>query len=533
MRLEPITGTSTCKLRSPGLELPPELLGQAVRRLSGLSVISGVSAIVFYALNGLLQPEVASLQDHLIVRLVTLAMVLSSLAFFVLHRSGLCSPRVIVNLGVLLQVVVSFFIAMTETSAPFGSHEFARGVSAVALWIALCGLLIPSTPVMNLVAGLSVAAMWPLAYFVNAEIHNHAWIGWNRVAAWCFPLLLTALWSNLINRRIYRIEVDAHRATEMGSYELQTLIGRGGMGEVWRAHHKMLARDAAVKIIRPEVLAAHSGRDAEVLKRRFEREARATAQLRSPHTVALYDFGTSKDQSFYYVMELLEGADLQTLVERHGPMPPGRVVNILIQACESLEEAHRRGMVHRDIKPRNILLCKLGLQFDFVKVLDFGLVKIEGRDDGTMQMTRDGSITGTPAYMSPEAALGQRELDGRSDIYSLGCVAYYLLSGVPVFDEPTPISTALAHVQQQPVPPSARVETSIPHGLEEVVMACLAKDPEHRIESAWELARRLESLTDVPRFCRDVTHKWWELHKVEQEMPSEVTVDDGITRSIH
>src|SRR6185503_17994457 len=195
--------------------------------------------------------------------------------------------------------------------------------------------------------------------------------------------------------------------------------------------------DAAVKLIRPEVLRSSTGRQELLLRKRFEREAQVTASLRSPHTVALYDFGQAKDGTFYYVMELLEGIDLQSLVDRFGPMEPARVANILHQVSQSLEEAHRAGLVHRDIKPRNIILGKLGLQYDFAKVLDFGLVKSLHQDDpGRTMSTMDGVTTGTPAYLSPEVAMGERMIDGRADLYSLGCTAYFLLTGQMVFDAP-------------------------------------------------------------------------------------------------
>jgi serine/threonine-protein kinase len=246
-----------------------------------------------------------------------------------------------------------------------------------------------------------------------------------------------------------------------------------------------------------------------VIRKRFEREARATAALRNPHTVALYDFGVTQDNMFYYVMELLEGIDLQSMVEKHGPLHPGRVRNILIQVCESLEEAHRLGMVHRDIKPRNIFVSKLGWQHDFAKVLDFGLVKTKLREDESL-MTMDGAATGTPAYMAPEVALGGTKVDGRTDIYGLGCVAYFMLTGTLVFNENTPTATALAHVQKTPVPPSERTELPIPAGLEAVILQCLEKDPENRPRSAQDLARKLEALSDVPRFFRDMAATWWE-----------------------
>ena len=531
MRLEPISSPHTGRLHRPGFSLPPELLEKAVTRLRGVGIIAAISPIVFFALNGMLQPEIAAAQMSPVVRLVTLAMVLLSVAFLVVHRAGVFSSCTIAHLGGVFEVVVAFFIAMTEMAVPLASASVVRGISSLALWIALCGLLIPSTPTMNLLGGLSIAAMWPAAYFLNVSMLGHPWIGWNRVAAWCFPLLLTVVWSNLINRRIYRIEVDNYRAQELGSYKLESIIGRGGMGEVWRARHRMLARDAAVKLIRPEMLVSYSVREADMLNKRFEREAQATAQLRSPHTVALYDFGVSRDGAFYYVMELLDGIDLQTLVERYGPLSPGRVKSILIQACESLEEAHRRGMVHRDIKPRNLLLCTIGLEFDFVKVLDFGLVKLKESEDGGTQMTREGSISGTPAFMAPEMVLARGPLDGRADIYSLGCVAYYLLTGQLVFDEPTGMAAALAHVQQEPVPPSRRTELTIPASLDRIVMQCLDKDPEKRPESAWELARRLEASADVPRFCRDAAERWWRTHAPAPAMESAVSADAEETQA--
>jgi serine/threonine-protein kinase len=298
----------------------------------------------------------------------------------------------------------------------------------------------------------------------------------------------------------------------------------------------MLARNAAVKLIRPEILAGQTMRAESVIRKRFEREARATAALRNPHTVALYDFGVTDDHMFYYVMELLEGIDIQSLVEKFGPMHPGRVKNVLIQICESLEEAHRLGMVHRDIKPRNIFLCKLGWQHDFAKVLDFGLVKTALRKDESL-MTMDGAATGTPAYMSPEVALGGAQIDGRTDIYSLGCVAYYMLTGQLVFQEATPTAIALAHVQKDPVPPSDRTELPIPAGLERVVLQCLSKDPAERPRSAQDLARRLEALTDVPMYCRDKAAAWWDANLPDpgaglEHTPEESELESPVSVSV-
>ena len=517
--------------RKPGLGLPPELVDKAVTRLCIVAVMSATSTVLFWGVHDYLQPEVAAVHKLPLVRLLMLSVVLMTGAFLVLHRTGWVSKQTILHLGAGFQVLTALAIAMFETTVAFNPQEVVRGVSAVALWITLCSLLIPSTPLMNLVAGLASTAAWPAAYFLNTWLYGHQWIGWNRMAVWIFPLLLTAVWTNFLSRQMFKMRLDAHKAEELGSYKLETLIGEGGMGEVWKARHRMLARSAAVKVIRPEILARHSIRDASMVRKRFEREAQATASLRSPHTVALYDFGVSKDEAFYYVMELLDGVDLQTLVEQHGPLPAGRVQNILVHVCESLEEAHRLGMVHRDIKPRNIFLCKLGLQFDFAKVLDFGLVKtMQSNAEDLSQMSMDGSATGTPAYMAPEIAMGSKEIDGRSDIYGLGCVAYFLLTGELVFNEPSPMAAALAHVQKPPVPPSQRTELVIPASLERVVMQCLEKDPKQRPQTAWDLARQLENLKEIPRFCRDSAEKWWTTYRPTGE-PSATPESRGILDS--
>ena len=275
----------------------------------------------------------------------------------------------------------------------------------------------------------------------------------------------------------------------MGSYRLTELLGRGGMGEVWRAEHRLLARTAAIKLVRPEVLGASNEADVKLALRRFEREARATAALNSPHTIRLYDFGTTNDGAFYYVMELLSGRDLESMVREFGPLPAERVVYLLRQVCHSLADAHARGLVHRDIKPANIYVCRMGLDYDFIKVLDFGLVKFRGSTADQTLVTGDHPTTGTPAYMAPEVILGAADVDRRADVYALGCVAYYLLTGQLVFEADTPMKMLMHHVQTKPEPPSARTELPIPRDLEELVMACLEKDPEKRPPDAEHLYR--------------------------------------------
>ena len=243
--------------------------------------------------------------------------------------------------------------------------------------------------------------------------------------------------------------------------------------------------------------------------RRFEREAQVTAQLRSPHTVNLFDFGASDDGSFYYVMELLEEFDAEALVRRFGPIPPERAIYVLQQICHSLSEAESRGLVHRDIKPANIFLCRYGEDYDFVKVLDFGIVKAANDvTDTRPAITIDHTIQGTPAYIAPEQALGT-EIDNRSDIYATGCVAYWLLTGQTVFAGETPLAVIMHHVHTPPVPPSVRSELPIPAALETLVLSCLAKNPADRPQSAKELSRRLAALETATAWSEERAREWW------------------------
>jgi serine/threonine-protein kinase len=303
------------------------------------------------------------------------------------------------------------------------------------------------------------------------------------------------------------------------------------MGDVWRAKHRLLARPAAVKLIKPEMLGAENVVARAALIRRFEKEAQATASLDSVHTVELYDFGVSAEGALFYVMELLDGVDVQQLVERFGPLPSARVVHLLMQACDSLADAHDRGLVHRDIKPANLFVCRKGGHCDFLKVLDFGLVK-RWRDDDAgeladslhdslhdiahadtqSQQTALGQVVGTPAFLAPEAALGEHAVDGRADLYALGCVGYWMLTGRAVFEETTAIAMAVAHVTKEPVPPSQRVDWPIAAGLEQVVLECLRKDRDRRPSSAADLRRRLALLAASDPWTRDDAARWWHEH---------------------
>ena len=313
---------------------------------------------------------------------------------------------------------------------------------------------------------------------------------------------------------IHQLGAEAFATRDMGFYELKERIGAGGMGEVWLAEHRLLTRPAAMKLIRPDRLGNGDSERALHSVRRFEREAQATASLRSPHTVELYDFGVTNDGVFYYVMEYLDGLDLDTLVKTYGPISPDRASYLLRQACRSLGDAHGNGLIHRDIKPGNIYVCRMGLNYDFIKVLDFGLVKTEkAGDELSKDLTLDGVTSGTPAYMAPETVLGKEQVDARTDLYALGAVAYWLVTGQLVFEQNTPMAMVVDHVKTEPVPPSQRTELEISEELDRIILKCLEKDPNNRYQSAMELEAELAAASGRNGWDADSAEKWWQLHR--------------------
>ena len=311
------------------------------------------------------------------------------------------------------------------------------------------------------------------------------------------------------------LEIDEEFLDErlaVGSYRLMERLGSGGMGEVWRGQHRLLVRPAAVKLIRQS---GPLGATREQLVRRFEREAQITASLRSPHTVQLYDFGVTDSGNFYYVMELLEGLDLHSMVKRFGPQPTERVIMLLRQACRSLAEAHEHGLVHRDIKPANLFVTRLGHEYDYLKVLDFGIVK--DRPDGpeASLLSAQGLLPGTPAFMAPEIVSGERPIDGRADLYSLACTAYWAVTGRLVFEASTPLQMLLHHVETPPVPPSQMSELPIPKEFDTILMKCLEKNPANRFSSALELDAQLADVPPVGRWTQEKARAWWHMHAPE------------------
>lgn len=504
-------GSATASPEDLETPLSPRLVSQASRRLCWVSLLAAITTVLAFVLQRVLQPEVIPVQRDPVNSLALLANVLFAAGLIALQHYRVVPPLTILRLGMVFEIVVAFSIATLETSLPFDPEAFVRGGSNLGIWIIIVGFLVPNRPIVTLTVATVAATMWPLAYFMNVARLDLQPLPLNRLLAWMLMPYSAALWAYFIGRRMHGMEVAAQKAQDLGSYHLESLIGRGGMGEVWRARHKMLAREAAIKIIRPELMQDASARQADVAVRRFEREARVTADLQSPHTVYLYDFGTSREGHFYFVMELLDGVSLQKLVQTFGPQPGSRVIHLLRQVCLSLEEAHARGMVHRDLKPSNIMACKVALQHDFVKVLDFGLVKPTQAEDFT-HLTVDGVSAGTPGYIAPEIAMGEERIDGRADLYTLGCVAYYLLTGTLVFTETSPTAMAVAHVQKAPPSPSERTELPIAPDLERVVLQCLAKKPDDRPASARALIRMLDACVDAKQWCSEDADAWWRTH---------------------
>jgi serine/threonine-protein kinase len=376
------------------------------------------------------------------------------------------------------------------------------GLLACANTLLARAIIVPSTPRRTLVA--SVIATVPLLV-VTLGVGTGSVAAPLNVATWCAVSIAVA---TVGSRVIFGLRTEAARARRLGQYTLEYKIGAGGMGVVYRASHAMLRRPTAVKLLPPD-------RAGDASVERFEREVQMTAQLSHPNTVAIYDYGRTPEGVFYYAMEYLDGINLEDLVRRHGAQPPGRVVAILNQVCGALTEAHGRGLVHRDIKPANIILSERGGEPDVAKVVDFGLVQaLAANDQRTIESAHE-VLTGTPHYMSPEALLAPQSSDPRSDLYALGAVAYYLLSGHTVFDGASFAAIIGHHLHSDPPAPSLRLGQSLPSDLETLILQCLHKSPSERPQSARALREALARCRMIAPWTSDDAAAWWRTFRAD------------------
>jgi eukaryotic-like serine/threonine-protein kinase len=397
-------------------------------------------------------------------------------------------------------------------------------IMGVIIFVVLRAIVIPSSGGRTL--ALSILSVLPSIYGAYA---CHAK---EPATDYTLPLVLypalTAVWAGLgvtaatlASRVIFGLRRRASAAQKLGQYTLGAKIGEGGMGAVYRASHAMMKRDVAIKLLPPD----RAGADALA---RFEREVQLTSRLNSPNTIQIFDYGRTPNGVFYYVMEYIDGFSLEDLVEKFGPLPAGRVIHLVRQICAALSEAHAIGLIHRDIKPANVAVCERAGVYDVVKVLDFGLVKELGTDTSS---TTTAALTGTPLYLSPESIKTPNAVDARSDLYAVGAVAYYLLTGTHVFEAETVVEVCSHHLHTVPEPPSQRVE-GIPRDLEQLVLRCLAKAPGDRYEDARALEDALLACDAAEDWSNDRAEEWWKTNhaqavegrpKIEQR-PSEIPV---------
>jgi tRNA A-37 threonylcarbamoyl transferase component Bud32 len=504
---------------SPGRSVPADLLVQSCKRVHlAASVFAALFGIALLLNNILLRGregtvpglEAWPMPGNAVAAIgIALSVAMSIVAGRLSRR-----PALLLDLGLVYLVLIAGLVAFLVQWRPMVAP---LRVSWVCVAILIYPALAPHTPLRTFVAALAAASMDPLFYAL-ARSRGFGVTADSVALLWMFlPAYLCAGVAAISASVIRGLGQQVKEARELGSYRLGPRIGQGGMGDVHIAEHRLLARQAAVKLIRPDLL--RQGHSRRVALERFRREASAAALLRSPHTIALYDYGSTPDGAFYYAMEYLDGVSFEDLVTRFGPLSAERAIHLMSQACESLAEAHARGLIHRDLKPSNIFTTRQGLAVDFVKVLDFGLVKFDHQfADRPATITAPEIATGTPAFMAPEAALGERSADHRTDIYSLGCVLYWLLTGQLVFEGESPMRVMTRHISDPPAPPSRRTELPIPPELDAVVLACLSKRAAERPMTALDLAERLAAVPLQTRWTAAQARRWWDTHLPERAM---------------
>jgi eukaryotic-like serine/threonine-protein kinase len=394
-------------------------------------------------------------------------------------------------------------------------------------------LLVVSNALIARSAILPTPARWTLGVSAVAALPAVLLTWWfharsGGAAGAVFHTLVALLWATLavaictvVSKTIYGLRQEVREARQLGQYTLEEKLGEGGMGEVYRARHAMLRRDTAVKLLPP-------GRGGENALKRFEREVQLTAILTHPNTVHVFDYGRTADGVFYYAMEYMDGLNLDQLVTLHGAQPPSRVIHVLRQVLGALAEAHGIGLIHRDVKPANIILCKRGGVPDVAKVFDFGLVR-EAGPDSDRSLTGTNVIAGTPLFLSPEAIKSPEAVDARSDLYAVGGVAYYLLCGRHVFEGQSVVEICGHHLHTPAVPPSEKLGAPLPRELEALVLSCLEKDADRRPQSARELRARLDELAVELPWTEAQAQEWWAAHALAPDGPARVAGRPAVT----
>ena len=432
------------------------------------------------------------------------ALLLPALWRFTCHGTPSVNLLAALELGATVLQATLLSIMFSRVPAEFRPDIVT--LLAVTHVLVLRAAIVPGTPLQSFAVG-ALGVTPPLAFGVArhlraAHLPDQAppavLIG--NVVTWAVLAVAT---STVIAAVIYGLRERVRAAMELGQYTLLAKLGEGGMGVVYRARHALLRRPTAVKVLPPE-------RAGQTSTARFEKEVQLTAGISHPNVVSVYDYGRSSEGAFYYAMELLDGIDLQELIESDGPQPPARVLHILVQAADALAEAHAVGLIHRDIKPANLVLTTHERHHDHLKVVDFGLVKEISQ--GKPSATEDDAVVGTPLYMSPESITSASTLDGRSDLYALGAVAYFLLTGAPPFEARSVVEVCALHLHGVVTPPSERSPQPIPAQLEALVLECLAKDKSARPASAEALLARLRALDDVPPWTAEDARACWQRH---------------------
>ena len=498
--------------------LPPHLQEQLPGRLRNIALLYSLAYFLSDFAPSILTGQFASQFGTLLEWVPGVASILIGILVAALASSPRLPWHAKMHLGLVFEVLGSYGIAL---SMYVGAGQYAStplvffvlSPSWVAIWMIVYSIVVPAPPGRALFALLASASAPAVIIGISLQRAGlfHIFTPETFFFSNIFPNLICVVLAYAGARIMVTLGADVSRARELGSYRLIERLGQGGMGEVWRASHQLLAREAAIKFIRPESIAGVSAEASRTMVQRFELEARATASLTSAHTIELYDFGVSDDGTFYYIMELLEGLDCDLLVRRYGALPPSRVVHLMAQVCESLEEAHEKGLIHRDVKPANIYVCRSGVRCDFVKVLDFGLVAHRRQAQPDVMLTPPEHVIGTPAFMAPEVAQGQ-EIDGRSDLYGLGCVAYWLVTGRQVFEGSGFLEVISKHLRAEPDPPSRHSPRAMPPELDALILRCLEKAPDRRPPNAREVARLLRSVPLQDAWSAEGAEEWWATH---------------------